>query len=85
MNRPITILSEGHLAFVPAGVVLVGWSIDTGGRGAPRDCIGEVLIAARDHINKRLDDMLKALPETAFDEERVAAAKSAAEDIWKTL
>lgn len=85
MTRPITILHAGSVAFIDGGIVLVGWSVDTGGRGEVKGCIGEILIAARDHINKCFDDTMKAVPEETFDQERIAAAKAACEDIWRKI
>ena len=85
MTRPITILKAGNTVIIDGGIALIGWTIDTGGRGRPQQCLGEVLIAVRDHLNKCFDDTMKILPETAFDEERIAAAKSEANDIWRKV
>lgn len=83
--KPITILKAGSVVLANGGIALIGWTVDTGGRGPMQDCIGEVLIAARDFINKSIEDMMKTLPESAFDSERIAAAKLAAEYVWRKV
>ena len=83
--KPITILKAGSVVLIDGGIMLAGWQVDTGGRGEVPGCIGEVLIAARDHINKRIEDMMKTLSEDKFDADRIAAAKLAAADLWRRV
>jgi hypothetical protein len=82
--RPVRIISPGAVQIVNGGTVaIVNWKIDTGGRGEVDACLGEVLIAIRDHMNKCFDDVLLALPTDRFDASRSEEAEAAMQKVLR--